>query len=279
MKGRLSLLLLSLIGSALPALAGGPGDLGVTPTRLVFENRDRTAQVTLINRAATAATYRIGFLHLRMDENGQPTEITEAGPGERFADDLLRFSPRQVTLAPGETQTVRLLLRKPEGLAAGEYRSHLMFQEVPAEGGQDVEALGAPEKGVAIRLTPIFRIAIPVLVRQGELEAEARLSDITFLPPANEGASPRLSLILHQTGSRSLFGDMTVTFVPASGPEVEAARIKGLPLYAPAESRRVDVALDLPPGLDLQSGRLRVRFEEGETEGRRASAQAEISLR
>lgn len=278
MPGRRSALsFLFLLCTALPVLAGGPGDLGVTPTRLVFEDRNRTAQVTLINRAATPATYRIGFLHLRMDENGQLAEIAEAGPGERFADDLIRFSPRQVTLAPGATQTVRLLLRKPEGLPAGEYRSHLLFQEVPAEGGTDVEALGAPEKGVAIRLTPIFRVAIPVLVRHGELDAEARLSDLTLLPPATDGTAPRLSFRLHRLGTRSLHGDVTVLFAPAGGQEIEAGRIKGLALYAPASARRVDVTLEVPPGIDLQAGRLSVRFEEGE--GRKATAQAGISLR
>lgn len=279
MQGRLALLPLLLICAAIPCAAQGPGDLGVTPTRLVFAGRDRTAQVTLINRAATEATYRIGFLHLRMDGNGQLAEITEPGPEERFAGDLLRFSPRQVTLAPGATQTVRLLLRKPDGLPAGEYRSHLVFQSVPAEGGTDVEALDAPAQGIEVRLIPIFRIAIPVLVRHGELAAEARLDGLAVSSPATAEAPPRISFLLHRTGDRSLHGDLTATFVPDAGQEIEAARVKGLALYAPSVARRVDLALALPPGVDLRAGRLRVRFEEEKGTGSRpASAQAEISL-
>ena len=44
------------------------------------------------------------------------------------AADLVRYSPRQVELAPGEVQTVRIQIRKPEGLKDGEYHSHLVFQ-------------------------------------------------------------------------------------------------------------------------------------------------------
>ena len=44
-----------------------------------------------------------------------------------------------MTLAPGETQAVRLLLRKPGNLADGEYRSHLLMQNVPKDAGVSIE--------------------------------------------------------------------------------------------------------------------------------------------
>ena len=59
--------------------------------------------------------------------------MTEAAPGEHFADGMLSWSPRQITLQPGTAQVVRLMVRKPEGLAEGEYRSHLDFMDLVAD--------------------------------------------------------------------------------------------------------------------------------------------------
>ena len=95
-------------------------DLSLFPTRLVLEKNQRAAQVELMNSGTEPETYRIRLVNRRMGENGEFIAIEAPGPGEQFADSLLRYSPRQVTIAPGTSQTVRLLLRKPADLAAGE---------------------------------------------------------------------------------------------------------------------------------------------------------------
>lgn len=128
--GLLLFALVGLTGFSLPLWAA-VGDLTVSPTRLILGERDRSAQISLINRGADEATYRIEFVQYRMDENGQLQEIEEPNELEKFADPLIRFSPRQVLLKPNEAQTVRLLVRKPKDLAPGEYRSHLLFPDYP----------------------------------------------------------------------------------------------------------------------------------------------------
>lgn len=118
-------------------------DLMLFPTRIVLEKNQRAAQVELINQGRSPETYRINLVNRRMSETGEFIPVGTPGPGEQFADPLLRYSPRQVTIAPGGSQTVRILLRKPAELAAGEYRSHLQFDRV-AETSADssVEGLG-----------------------------------------------------------------------------------------------------------------------------------------
>ena len=53
--------------------------------------------------------------------------------GQQFADKYLRFFPRRVTLAPNESQMVKLQMVKTNELQPGEYRSHLYFRAVPKE--------------------------------------------------------------------------------------------------------------------------------------------------
>ena len=177
---------------AAPAGGAGIGDLLVAPTRLVFEGRTRAAELTLLNIGRQTATYRISFTHLRMTETGDLKEIETAEAGDRFADDLIRYSPRQVTLDPNVAQTIRLQVRKPEGLADGEYR-HLLFA-VPPESSQPETSVEASEKktGYSIRLTPIYGVSIPVIVRSGATKVKASLADLAVRAPEKAG-SPRRS--------------------------------------------------------------------------------------
>src|SRR5450432_1333782 len=105
-------------------------DLMLFPTRIVFDKNQRAAQVELINQGKAPETYRISVVNRRMTETGEIVAADAAEGGEQFADAMLRYSPRQVTIAPGSSQTVRMLLRKPDNLAPGEYRSHLQFDRI-----------------------------------------------------------------------------------------------------------------------------------------------------
>ena len=44
---------------------------------------------------------------------------------------MVRLSPKQITVGPGENQTVRFNLRPPADLDSGEHRSHLLLQVIP----------------------------------------------------------------------------------------------------------------------------------------------------
>ena len=119
-----------LCGGVLDTLASG---LSIAPIRLVFDGRSRVATVYLTNKGDAESTYRILVRDKRMLESGQIVDAVDAWPGERFASELMRYSPRRVVLKPGSSQTVRVMLRNPsEGrLEHGEYRTHLVFQSVP----------------------------------------------------------------------------------------------------------------------------------------------------
>lgn len=260
------LALLALAAGAAPSWGQGAGDLLITPQRVIFENRDRATEVVLINQGTAMATYRISFQQLRMTADGALVEIEQPQPDERFADTLLRYAPRQVTLAPREPQIVRLLVRKPAGLADGEYRSHLLFRAVPPEtAGTDIEAQDQPGTEIQVRLVPIYGISIPVIVRHGALSADVAITDLALERAGEDRAADapaaHLAMRFTRTGSRSVYGDVSVRYRPAAGGgPVQVGLMRGIACYTPYDGRALRVPLRLPDGLRLDAGRLDVVY-------------------
>jgi fimbrial chaperone protein len=263
-------------------LSGTPlahADLMLFPTRIVFEKNQRAAQVELINQGKAPETYRISVVNRRMSESGEITAADPAEAGEQFADEMLRYSPRQVTIAPGSSQTVRMLLRKPAELAPGEYRSHLQFDRVPdasPASSVDAAADGGGDK-VGVVITALVGASIPVIVRQGETQATVTLAQLA-LEPRNADAPPSLAFQILREGNRSVYGDLTVTFVPRSGAPVEVAKAGGVAVYVPNLMRRARMPLQLPAGVALGGGSLRLAYRERTDSGGKLLAEQTLQL-
>lgn len=252
------------------------GNLLVTPTRVVLEGRQRAAELTLVNTGSTTATYRITLIHLRMDEGGGTREIApgEEEPGERFADDLVRYSPRQVTLEPNLAQTVRMQLRKPSVLETGEYRSHLLFRAVPE--AAPTPRASAPAGRLSVQLNAVVGISIPVIVRQGTTAAQVALSGLALAPAGSANPSPTLRLQIHRSGNRSVYGNLTATFQPATGRPVIVGLANGVAVYVPNGLRTAVIPLLPPPGVALSKGVVHVAYTRQDPA---AGALAEAELR
>ena len=266
----------SLEGKSWGGIGGAGGGFRVTPTRVVFEGRVRSAELTLVNTGVEQATYRVSLARMRMSEDGAIAEIVEPLPGESFADTLVRFSPRQVELEPGVAQTVRMQLRMPTSLPAGEYRSHLVFRALPPVDGEDGGAARGT-RGVSIALRPVFGAAIPVIVRHGETAATVTIGGLELRRPPESGGGPMLALEMRRTGNRSVYGDLTVTWTPPGGRPRSVGEMRGLAVYVPNLLRRVVVPLRVDSNDLPSAGTLRVTYEEVAAE-RELLAEAEIAL-
>lgn len=271
-----------LLGALFMLLAVSPAsaDLMLYPTRIMFDKNQRAAQLELINNGQERATYRISVVNRRMSETGEFSAADSPRPGEQFADELVRYSPRQVVLAPGAGQTVRLSLRKPADLPAGEYRSHLQFDRVPeASGAGSLDAQGAkPAAGeVGVQLKALIGVSIPVIVRHGETAADVKLTGLELLKPV-AGQPATLALVLQRSGNRSVYGDLGAIFTPQGGAAQEVGKAGGVAVYTPNALRRVKLALQPPPGLVLARGSLRVTFRERPDAGGKLLAEAAIEL-
>jgi fimbrial chaperone protein len=260
---------------SLPAKA----DLMLFPTRVVFEKDQRSAQVELVNQGKTPETYRISVVNRRMGESGEFIVITEPGPGEQFAESMLRYSPRQVTIPPGSSQTVRILLRKPADLAPGEYRSHLQFDRVAdASGSNSVEEQGKDKAGgVGVVLSALVGASIPVIVRHGDTDAQVALSKLAFLPPGSPNGAA-LTFDINREGNRSVYGDLEVSFTPRQGAPMDLAKAAGVAVYVPNALRHARMQVAVPDGTVLAGGTWRVRYRERAEAGGKLLAESTLVL-
>ena len=254
-------------------------DLTLFPTRIVLENNQRAAQVELMNSGTVPETYRISLVNRRMGEFGEFSPLAEAGPGDLFAEPMLRYSPRQVTIEPRSSQTVRILVRKPGGLMAGEYRSHLQFDRVAdVVAATSIEQANQPaEQAVGVVITTLVGASIPVIVRHGVTDVGVTLSDLALLP-ATADQQPVLSFQIHRSGSRSVYGDLSVTFTAEGGSPVVLAGAGALAVYVPNLLRRGRMVLRVPPGLALERGSVHLHYRERTEAGGQVLAQASLPL-
>ena len=270
--------LLRLIGalSLLALCAPARAELMLHPTRIVFEQNQRAAQIELINNGTRPASYRIALVNRRMTDAGQFEPADSPGPGERFADSMLRYSPRQITLQPGTAQTVRVMLRKPAELAEGEYRSHLLFDKLPdAEGENSIEQRGQ-DSGIGVVVNALVGASVPVIVRHGKVDASVKLSGLAVQYDATR--RPLLAMRFEREGGSSVYGDVSVRFTPRGGKTHTVGQVGGIAVYTPNRVRQAALPLQLPAGVNLAAGTLEVVFRERPEAGGRQLAQASLAL-
>lgn len=244
----------ALGAAAAPAHAAG--DLLVAPTRVILDG-SRGTEVVLNNIGSEPATYRISLEIKRMTAVGGLDEIAEENvtPAERAALDMIVFSPRRVTLPPNQPQVVRVGVRVPEGTPAGEYRAHMLFRAVPDAVATNAAEAKPASTGVSIALTPIYGITIPVIVRVGDLGAEAAIGDAWV----SEGAEgPAFNFDLSRTGGRSVYGDIEVTRPGVAEPLLVA---RGIAVYPEVAARTVSLRVPDDVAAKLK-GPVRIRYSE-----------------
>jgi len=237
--------------------AKAQGDLFVNPKRIVFEGQKRSEEISLANTGNDTARYIISFVQIRMTSNGEFEQITQPDSGQYFADKYLRIFPRTVTLAPRETQIIKVQTYQKESLQAGEYRSHLYFRAVPKQKPAGEPIQQEDSRNLSIKLTAVFGITIPTIIRVGDNNTQVSLSDIKL--ETAKGTKPTVSLTINRTGNMSVYGDININHITPSGQTTRVGFIKGISLYTPGKSRIIKVVLS-DAGAELKSGQLEVSY-------------------
>ena len=144
--------------------------------------------------------------------------------------------------------------------------------------GRTVEQPGAGEGQFTVELIPIFGITIPVIVRHGDLTAGVAVKALSLAPGAQAGA-PVLAFRIERNGDRSVFGDLSVSFVPRDGgSELVLGRLNGVAVYTPNPARRFSLPLRVPNGTKLRAGQLRVSYRARPDEGGAVLASAVLEV-
>ncbi|MCB9990743.1 MAG: hypothetical protein H6867_05120 [Rhodospirillales bacterium] len=231
--------------------------LQLSMKRIVFEGPKRSDIITIMNNSAREQTYRIGWRHYRMDEQKSLVYIKEGEEGKsgiKWADDMIRYAPRRVTVPAGGSQQIRILLRRPRDLEPGEYRSHLwIVSEAPPEAFDPNRNKQAGQQ--AFRLTMQPAMTMPIFVRHGDFEAAASITEPKLVRSA-DGAV--VSFVLNRSGNRSLYGDVKV--ICTGNGEFVASHIRGIAVYTEVKRRVFEYEIIVPPEKAAGCGAARIEY-------------------
>ncbi len=217
----------------MPDLAVANGQVLIAPYRVVFDGPTRVQEVAILNTGDKRTTYRISLENKVWNEAKQGYEtVTEPRNGERFADQMIRLSIKEVTLDPQESQSIKMQLRKPEGVLEGEYRTHLAVRSV----AEIPEVKEKPKPGtLTVNLVPIYGLSIPIFVRVGNLQAEASLKSTKFM--LNIDKVEVFNVVMERKGDRTIYGNLDLFHQGRSGKWEKLARYNALPLLWPYPER------------------------------------------
>ncbi|QTD57813.1 molecular chaperone [Parasphingorhabdus cellanae] len=251
--------------------AHAAGDLLVAPTRIVLDGQ-RGTEVILNNIGSETATYRVSLELRRMTAEGKLKDVSaeEANQVELAAKEMIRYAPRRVTLPPNQPQAIRLGIRPPQDLPDGEYRAHLLFRAIPK--AKAVTELESTSGGFTIALTPIYGVTIPVIIRQGNLQATAGIANARVETSGNGQA---FAFDLSRTGDRSTYGEIRVRKQGESEPILVA---RGIAIYPEVERRKVTLPVPADIAAKLK-GAISVEYYEPDNAGGGLITKSQIVLR
>lgn len=259
--------------SAQPAAGGA--DLNVSPKRVVFSSDMRSAAIYIFNRGADQATYSVSLTDRVMTPDGQVRAISDpevAAQAAAFiaklpsAQPMLTFTPRRVTLRPGQSQVVRLRALRPPEMTLPEYHTHLTVTTTPgADTGETVEeAASGAARGVVAKINTLFSISIAVIVRQGPVDVQGALdrASVSLRTAADGRRTAFISVDVLRKGANSLFGDLEVREAKAPKSAAPLGVLMGVGVYTEVERRAVEIPLTrIPP----QGAPLEIVFKDDDT--------------
>ena len=237
------------------------GDLSVIPRRVIFDNGNKRSETLyLTNRGNDSATYNLSYVNYALDDLGKLTKVSEDSAVNPSSKNF-RIFPRRVTLAPNETQTVKLQLRQFANLEDGEYRSHLLFRALPKEAERTSSDDSQDAEGVGIELRPVYGITIPNIIRKGKNETKASISD-AILTKVDEDTYD-LKFDINRNGNMSIYGVLTIDYLQGDGTVKNLGTIPGIALYAGNNRRMVEAQIK-DDTIDFTSGKIKITFTSKE---------------
>ncbi len=243
------------------AIPTARANLLLNPTRVVLDNRNKSAVVTVINQDTHPIRYRVSLALYRYKPNGGLEEITDCTPEEDRIKALIRFSPRQAVLPPRGHQKIRLQFRKPRELAEKEYRVHLKVSPVPDSESNETKDSQGP--GVKIKL--MVGVAIPIVIRNGTLWADATPVSCDLITSEHTG-QPALNVKIMRKGPRSVIMDIQAFHLHGGDPSTATflGQSRSAVIYPDFDTGTFEIPIEKEWGARLTSGTVRIDIKDSE---------------
>ena len=236
------------------------GNLFISPQRMELDKKKKTSQLHLVNKSDEVKTYEISMKNYAMNDKGSLGKEVEAMPFS--SKKFIRFSPRRVTLQPGEDQYVRVMLRAPKDLEDGGYHSHIEFSEAEnANNKSNEQKDGAKGAQVSFKVGAAYGVAIPVFVNIGETNGSLSLDGIKA--EVNKGENTGKAVVtLKRAGNTSTQKKLTLYYVDSSGEEHLVTTPTHVSVYREVDHINREFHLRLPEDKKFASGNLKASLSE-----------------
>ncbi len=243
------MLLLAVFALA-PALARAGAVLFLYPSEIVFENNQRSAEITLSNRGDQTGTYEMGWTNMTMTVEGGL--VKHEGEAPWSVQSHVRYSPRRVTLEPAQSQVIKIALRRRQDVPEGEYYSHFRVLTLRSEDPSAAEA-NADEPSAGFSITARSAVAIPIIWRNSRAKSSASIESVRIDQDANT-----LTVDVRRHGILSVRGYLHVLGMTPDGTRSALAEPVPLVIYPSIDARAATIELNdgvragsLPAGTTL----------------------------
>ncbi len=224
--------------------------LVVAPTRIILEPNQRTTEASISNFTDRTVRYRLTLEDLVMNENGTTEAISGTFPYS--VKPMVRFMPKTLTLAPRQRQTVRILATRPAGMAAGDYHSHLVLNEIfaPSQASPNTPSPtantsmatstgGTNATSFSLDIGVTFSTGVPLIVQVGKVSSSLTLQNASLVRDA-AGVPESVALEVQRSGNAEGFA--MAHGVLADGTPAFPARM--VRIYRERDTARVLQAID-----------------------------------
>ena len=231
------ILLLLASMSLVPTLAQAGAVLFIYPTLLIFEGDERSGTITVTNRGDETGTFEMSWTDMTMNADGGLVKYEGEAPWS--LQSYVRYSPRRVTLAPAESQVIRIAVRRGLDIPEGEYYSHFrvltLNSEDPTAGLSDAEE---QDTGAVITIAARSAVAIPIVWRNSQATSSASIDSVRIDPDANQ-----LSVDVRRHGPLSVRGYLHLVETAADGTRSFLAEPVPLVIYPSLDARTMAIEL------------------------------------
>ncbi len=223
--------------SLVPTLAQAGPVLFIHPTLVMFEGNTRSATITLANRGDETGTFEMSWTDMSMTADGGLMKLES--PAAWSIESYVRYSPRRVTLAPLESQVIRIAVRRGLDVPEGEYFSHFRVLTLNSEDPFAAEANADEPTGAAVTIEARSAVAIPIIWRNSRESSSASIEAVRIDQDTNQ-----LSVDVRRHGPLSVRGFLHVVETAADGARSSLAEPMALVIYPNLDARTMTIELN-----------------------------------
>ncbi len=226
-------------------------DILITPTRVVFDDKQRFADVTLANVTDQVKSYEIEWQLYKMEEGTGVYHNVEIAP-EYDLTKLLSFAPRRVSLPPKGTQKIKLRFSRPSDMPDGDYHVHLKFRSFKIT---DPSVLSSQDDAISAQVSINLSFTIPIVVRIGEPKVSASIGQISLDRDQNGRVTMQVPVERDLALSYALLGYMRAYFDDGNGEKL-VGEISNANVFPEVSRRDFKVVLTQ----EITAGKLRIEI-------------------